>query len=166
MTSESTEAVQDERRELVRESVTMALYISLSLLAVLTALPSSAAEEDARLAALVAFTAIGLVLAHAVAFRLSTRLVSRGQVGESAARQLAAQLVGGAIVTVLAVLPLLVLGPSGLPWSRGVLLVLVAGVGYAAARSVPVSRPRALVYVLLVVVVVLVVLAVKGWAGH
>ena len=46
------------------------------------------------------------------------------------------------------------------------LLAFIAGVGYAAARSVPLSRPRALVYVAIVVVLALAVLCVKGLVHH
>ena len=53
-----------ERNEVVREAVTMALYVSLSQLAVLTALPRDQATEDATLAWTIALTSVGLVLAH------------------------------------------------------------------------------------------------------
>src|SRR3712207_6160501 len=67
-------------RERVREGVTMALYISLSLLAVLVALPSNldpgASESPAQT---IFLTSVGLILAHVLAFRISTRLVHQGQ---------------------------------------------------------------------------------------
>jgi hypothetical protein len=46
------------------------------------------------------------------------------------------------------------------------LLAFVAVVGYVTARSVPVSRPRALAYVMIVVVVTLVVIWVKSLVPH
>jgi hypothetical protein len=67
--------------ERLREGVTMALYISLSLLAVLVAQPTSLAPGASESPALaIVLTAVGLIVAHWLAFRLSTRLVHRGQV--------------------------------------------------------------------------------------
>jgi peptidoglycan/LPS O-acetylase OafA/YrhL len=64
----------DERKEWLREAVTMALYVSLSLLAVLVALPpGSSLGNDRHLALTILITAVALLLAHQVAFRLSTR---------------------------------------------------------------------------------------------
>lgn len=155
-----------ERLELIREGITMALYIGLSLLAVLVALPTTAAEENAGLALLVLFTAIGLVLAHQVALRLSTRLVRHGRIESDTTRAVVVQWIGGGAVAVVAALPLLILGSGGLPVSRFLLLAFVAVVGYLAARAGEASRLRAVAYMGGVVVVVLGVLAVKGLVGH
>lgn len=156
-----------ERTEVWREGVTMALYISLSQLAVMTALPAHAASTDSRLALTVALTSVGLVLAHQVAFRMSSRLVARGSGLEPMApKLLRAQLVGGGFVTVLAVLPILLFGPAAYNWSIGLLLIFVMVVGYLVARSAPMSRLRSLVYVAGVAVVVIGVLAVKSLVNH
>lgn len=156
-----------ERNEVVREAVTMALYVSLSQLAVLTALPRDQATEDATLAWTIALTSVGLVLAHQIAFRMSSRLISKGSVLEPIApRILRAQLLGGVVVTLLAVVPVLVLGAGALPVSMALLLLFVMVVGYAVARSAPASRLRSLVYVGGVVVLVGLVLAVKSLVGH
>lgn len=156
-----------ERTEVWREGVTMALYISLSLLAVMTALPSPEAEGGSRLALTVGLTAVGLVLAHQVAFRMSSRLVTPGSTLEPiAARVQRAQLLGGGAVTLLAVLPVLLFGASAYRWSLALLLLFVMVVGYLVARSAPHSRLRSLVYVVGVAVVVVAVLVVKSLAGH
>ena len=133
--------------EVLREAVTMALYISLSLIAVLLAVPSSEASNDSTLGFVVGVTAIGLVLAHQVAFRMSTRLVSHGRIGAMDSRLLQAQLAGGLVASVVAVVPLLFFSSNDLTASVVALLLFVCLVGYLAARSVPVSRLRALVYV-------------------
>jgi hypothetical protein len=144
----------------------MALYVSLSLLAVLLAAPSGTDESRVRLALTVGLTAIGLLLAHQVAFRMSTRLVNRGEVDTETARLLAAQSVGGLAVAVLAVVPVLLFGAAGLRVAELLLLGVVAFVGYLTARVKATSRIRSLGYVLGVVAMVGVVLVVKSLAGH
>lgn len=152
--------------EALREAVTMALYVSLSLLAVLLATPRSVEESSPELALTVALTAVALVLAHQIAFRLSTRLLNRGLLDSESLRLLGAQTFGGVSVVVLAAVPVLVLGAPGLRVSSALLILLVATVGYLTARSVPVSRPRALLYVGVVVMAVVLLLAVKSLIGH
>jgi hypothetical protein len=156
------------RRERVREGVTMALYISLSLLAVMLAVPRDAGPATAESPALVIFlTSLGLILAHQLAYRLSTRLAHHGRLAREHLDILAAQLVGGLLVTVVAVIPvILVEGIRGVIVSELVLLAFIAGVAYAAARLVPHSRLRALGYAGGIVVVALGVLWVKGLVGH
>jgi hypothetical protein len=146
----------------------MALYISLSLLAVLAALPSSLDPGTAARPALTIFlTTLGLILAHALAFRISTRLVHRGELSAANLELLAAQIIGGLAVTAVAVTPVLLLGgPAGVRAATWLLLGFVAVVGYLAARSVPLSRPRALVYVALVMALTLGVLWVKSLVHH
>lgn len=156
-----------ERSEIWREGITMALYVSLSQLAVMTALPSQEASTDSKLALTVALTSVGLVLAHQVAFRMSSRLVAPGSKLEPLApRLLRAQLLGGAAVTVLAVLPILLFGPAAYNWSVGLLLLFVMAVGYLVARSAPHSRLRSLLYVAVVALAVIGVLVVKSLVSH
>lgn len=166
---EPAEVTEEEREklEVIREGVTMALYISLSQLAVMAAMPQQEASTDSSLALTVALTAVGLVLAHQLAFRMSSRLVAKGSKLEPLApRLLRAQLLGGAAVTLLAVLPILIFGPDAYQWSMGLLLLFVMVVGYLVARSVPRSRTRSLVYVLLVGAAVIAVLLVKSLVHH
>ena len=156
-----------ERTEVWREGITIALYISLSQLAVMTALPTPSPDATAELAWTVALTSIGLVLAHQVAFRMSSRLVAPGSRLEPLApRVLRAQLLGGGAVTLLAVLPILVAGAGAYRWSIGLLLLFVMVVGYLVARSTPRGRLESLAYVVIVAVVVVGVLAVKSLAAH
>jgi hypothetical protein len=144
----------------------MALYVSLSQLAVMTALsPDGSASSEVALTVL--GTSLGLVLAHQIAFRMSSRLVAEGSRLEShAPALLRAQVVGGAVVTGLAVVPIVVFGAGAYRLSMALLLAFVMVVGYLVARSAPVSRARALLYVAFVAVVVVVVLAVKSLVAH
>ena len=146
----------------------MALYVSLSLLAVLVALPPSMDPgAAARPALTLCLTSVGLILAHALAFRLSARLVHHGALPAAQLELLAAQLAGGLAVTAVAVTPVLLIGgPEGVRAAEFLLLAFVAVVGYLAARAVPVSRPRALAYVAFVVALTLGVLWIKSLVGH
>ena len=158
---------QQERSEVWREGFTMALYISLSQLAVMAALPAKEAMQNDSLALIVALTTVGLVLAHQIAFRMSARLVAPGSVLEPLApRLLRAQLLGGAAVTALAVVPIVVFGPPAYRWSMALLALFVLVVGYLVARSAPHSRTRSLIYVLFVALLMVGVLAVKSLVNH
>lgn len=155
-------------REQIREGVLMALYIGLSLLAVLVVSPSPDAEDTAReVAGTVFLTALGLVLAHQVAFRLATRLVSGGELDAEARSALRAQLKAGFLVAVAAALPVLLLGgDTGLLISELLILAMVVVVGFAVARSAGRSRGRSVTYVLGLSIVVGIVLLVKTAVGH
>jgi hypothetical protein len=153
-------------REWLREATTMALYISLSLLAVLVALPTHDQPSGHRAAVSIVGTAVGLVFAHLVAFRLSSRLVDQGLVTAESLHSLGAQLSGALPVVIVAALPPLVLGgTSGRLLSELLLLVFVAAVGYRAARQ-SAGPGRSIVYVGWLIVVVGLVVAVKTAVGH
>lgn len=155
-----------QRTEVARESVTMALYVSVSVLAVLLALPADRGEGHGREWLTVLGAGIGLVLAHHVAFRLSTRLVSGGLLTPESVRLLKAQALGGLPIAVVAALPVLVLGPDpGVTVSEVLLLGLVALVGYRSVRASS-SRARALGYVVGLVLSVGAVIGFKLLVGH
>lgn len=126
----------------------MALYISLSQLAVLLALPAATVNESGRgsLSALVLMTSVGLVIAHQIAFRVSSRLVDHEGSIAHIPRIMRAQLIGGAVSTVLAMVPLLLFGSHALWLSSLVLTTFVCWVAFLAARSVPLGRMKALRY--------------------
>jgi hypothetical protein len=155
------------RSERIREGVTMALYIALSLLAVMFALPVDLAEAaGASHAGVIFVTSIGLLIAHQLAFRLSARL-AHGKLASEHLELLAAQLIGGLAVTLVAVVPVLLIGgTSGLLVAELALLTFIAVVGYIAARGIPVSRPRALLYVAGVVALTLMVIGIKNLAHY
>jgi len=153
--------------EVARESVTMALYQSLSLLAVLLATPSPSAEDTRVTVALTVFlTGLGLLLAHHLAFRISSRLINAGVLSSESLRLLRAQALGGLPVVVAAALPPLVLGvENGTLFSELLLLGIVVAVGYRAVRQA-VSRRRAIAYVGGLAVGVALVMVIKLAVGH
>ena len=161
------DGAQEIRIEVWREGITMALYISLSQLAVMTALPGASSLSRLELLRTILLTSVGLVLAHQVAYRMSSRLVAEGsRLEPHAPRVLRAQLLGGAFVTLLALAPVALFGAGAYQFSVLALLVFVMTIGYFVARSVPVSRPRALLYVSFVGLVVVGVLLVKSLVSH
>jgi hypothetical protein len=155
------------RSELLREAMTMALYLSLSLLAVLVALPV-AGPEDSRLRAgfTVLVTGIGLLLAHHVAFRVSSRLVSEGLLTPESRSALEAQALGGIPVAVAASLPVFLLGEDpGEVVAEVLLIAFVAIVGYRTARQ-RTTPLRSLAYVVTMSLAAGAVLVVKLAVGH
>ena len=157
-----------ERRDLIRAGVEMALYIALSLLGVMVALPLVMERtETISVATTLLVTAIGLLAAHWLAFSVSSRLETGGILSREALSELAAQVGGGLVAVAIAVVPLLVLPPpSGLFAAQLGLLALIAGVAYAAARPRAHSRARALAYTAAVVAGAAVVVALHDVGGH
>lgn len=145
----------------------MALYQSLSLLAVLLATPAPGVKDARGKVALSVFlTGVGLLAAHHLAFRLSSRLINEGLLSDESRELLSAQARGGFPVVVLAALPPLVLGVEwGVVVSEVLLLGLVAVAGYRAVRRA-VSRRRALGYVAATVAFAGAVIALKLAVGH
>lgn len=142
-----------------REYVTMALYISLSLLAVTLAAP----RDEITAAITMLLTALGLVLAHLLAFAMSSRLVSGGLLDKQSLKLLGVQASAGATVAIVATLPVLLLPePNGVQVAGLLLLLIIAVVGFRAARSGGAGLWRSLAYVGVVVLLVLVVLGVKA----
>lgn len=154
-------------RELMRHAVEMALYIALSLLAVMVALPSAMERtETLEVALALIVTAIGLLAAHWLAFRVSTRLAEGGVLSPQELSILAAQLAGGAAVVAIAVTPILLLQPpNGLFVAQVALLTVIAGVAYVAARP-RATRGIALLYAAAVVVGAGVIVFIKDLVGH
>ena len=153
----------DEQTEVLRDGVEMALYIALSLLAVMVALPSALERtETVEVALTLIVTAIGLLAAHWLAFRVSARLTTGGLLSQAELSILAAQLVGGAAVVAIAVVPILVLEPpKGLFVAQLALLAVIAGVAYLAARPRAPSPGVALLYAAVVVVGSAVIVLIK-----
>lgn len=146
----------------------MALYLSISLLAVLLATPNEHAVENRwEVGVALLLTGLGLMAAHQVAFRMSTRLVSGGKIDDQAAEELRAQWVGGGAVALLAATPILVLGGElGLFLAELALVLVFCSVGYWTVRAAGGSRTRALLYDAGAVVVLVALLALKLAVGH
>ncbi len=155
-----------ERKEWVREATTMALYVSLSLLAVLVAMPTTATSETTQLGWTILLTSLALLLAHQVAFRLSSRLINKGLLDAASIRLIGAQTVGGLAAGVVATAPVWLFGASGVRVSELLLVAFVAATGYLAVRNAPTSRTRALVYTGGLVIVMLGIVTLKVIVGH
>lgn len=145
----------------------MALYQSLSLLAVLLATPSPSADDaNVTVAISVFLTGLGLLLAHHIAFRLSTRMVNHGVLSPESLRLLAAQTKGGMPIVVGAAVPPLLLGADlGTTVSEILLLLLVVAVGYRAVRQA-IDRRRALLYLVGLTVTIVALMGLKTAVGH
>lgn len=164
----SIEPGHDELRvEAAREAVTMALYQSLSILAVLLATPTPSAEDaNIRVAITVFLTGLGLLLAHHMAFRLSSRLVNQGLLSDLSLRLLRAQAIGGLPIVVGAAIPPLLFGAEvGTTVSEVLLLVLVGLVGYRAVRPAR-DRRQALAYLVGLIAAVGLLMVLKTAVGH
>lgn len=145
----------------------MALYQSLSLLAVLLATPSPS-EDDANIAVAVTvfLTGLGLLVAHHIAFRLSSRLINQGLLSDASVTMLKAQAIGGLPIVVGAAIPPLVLGADlGTTVSEVLLLVLVGLVGYRAVRPAR-DRRQAMGYLVGLLVLVGLLMVLKTAVGH
>lgn len=125
----------------------MALYVSVCLLAALTAVSESASTGHVAVLGLAWGTTVGLALAHLFAFRLSARLVGSGRIGAHDSRISLAQLVGAAFVGVITTVPIVLMPPtSELDAARLLLAGFIGLVGYHVARSNDASRARSSVY--------------------
>ena len=125
----------------------MALYVSVCLLAALTALSESTGRHDVEVIGIVWGTTIGLALAHLFAFRVSARLVGSGSLDRRDAKISIAQLVGALAVALLGTAPIAVFSVTAeLDVVRLVLSGFIAAIGYQVARSNGSPRHRALTY--------------------
>jgi hypothetical protein len=158
----------DERRvEMSLESSTMALYVSVVLLAELVAIKDAAARGDSEMLGVIWGTTLGLALAHFFAFRVASRLV-RGSAFHRRDMQLAlAQLSGAAVVAALCTIPVVLLRTPRHDVVRLELAVLLGIAGYASGRTGGASRPRSLMTGALVLMLGVTVALVKNvLVGH
>jgi hypothetical protein len=153
--------------ELRKEAYTMALYVSICLLAALIALPESQVTRGQVIGIIWGVT-VGLAAAHWFAFRVSARLVGDGSIREHDLELAAAQLAGAAAVALLVSIPVLILPPSvELQFAQFELAAFIALVGYAVARRGGARRARAFAYSLAMLAVGVGIAALKNvLAGH
>ena len=144
----------------------MALYVSVTLLAVLTTVADRSDHGDLKLTALVWGTTIGLALAHLFAFRVSGRLVARGSITEADAALAGAQMLGAVFVGVLVSIPIVVFGPTAeLDAARQVLALFIAAMGYLVAKSAGATRARAIIYGMVILVTAVAIATIKNILG-
>jgi hypothetical protein len=140
---------------IVRESLTMGLYITISLLAVLSTKPHGGGT--AAVLTLIWGTTLGLILAHWLAFQLTARLFSGSRLPSHDRITMVGQAVAALGVACLASVPLLLHASAGPALSRGVLAGLIGLFAFGAARHHGGSHGRATVYALIVVAIALAV---------
>jgi len=157
---------ETERRAIVREAVTMGLYIAVSLLSVLLTVPAT--ESRAAAIGLVWGSTVGFTLAHWLAFQLSARIYAGAHLERHDRVALSAQGVAAAIVAAIATVPLaLADGGSGLGLARIAVALVLGLVAYGAATRHGAGRGRALVYAGLAMAVAVGVAVLKNvLTGH
>jgi hypothetical protein len=157
-----------QRLVIVRERLAAALYMALVLLAALVAFPVDRLPADDVVVATLLGTALGLILAHWLAFRLAAHLTDEGGVWSgSAAAEAGAQITGGVGVALVASAPFLLLdGPDALRVSLLLLAALPALTGLAIARLRGRSWLGAGLAATVVFVVAIVIVEVKAAVGH
>jgi hypothetical protein len=150
----------------------MVLYVSLVLLATLTALPADggghgtahkSGVHGATLVAAVWGTALGLALTHWFAFRLAARLFGGGEVREVDVEIGLAQVGGAAVVAALCTIPIVLFDDDADVEAASVVPALIIGAaGYLTSHLAGRSRRASLVLGLIALVLGLLVATVKN----
>lgn len=155
-------------RVLAREFFASALYVAIVLLTALVALPKGRLPTDQSVVATMLGTAIGLILAHFLAFRVASHLTAESGVAPAdVAKEAGAGLAGGLAVALLASLPYAVLdGDNALIATLMALAFLPALMTLAIARLRGRSWPSSLVASAVGLGVALLVVLVKYELGH
>ena len=177
MEQEAT-AVDDERVEALREGLTMALYVSITLLATLAALPADGSASDDHgsadgvhgigLVGLVWGTTLGLALAHWFSFRVVAKGFGGGTTTRRDTLVGAAQMAGAATVALLCTIPVVLTSDDNDVQVTSFVPALVVGLGAYGASRLGGRQPR--VALVLAGAAIAVGLAVAGTknvlAGH
>jgi len=159
-----------EHAEILREAVTMVLYVSVVEIAELAALPEAHLSNGhvtgpvgAQLLAIIWGTAVGLAIAHWFAFRLAANAF-RGDRVTGLDKQVGLAQIGAAMfVAAVSSLPVLLLDDVRAQEFTGVVpAVLIGIVGYLIARETGKSRFAAALYGGTALAVGLLVATVKG----
>lgn len=161
------EPSHSDTEHLRHEAFTMALYVSICLLAALEALNDTVLSHGVVFE-LVWGTTLGLALAHLFAFLLAGRLVEGRRISAATRATALAQMTGAATVAILTT-AVIVLVPTRdeLDAARYDLVALIGIIGYLVARHSARGRLRAVVFAACVVVIGLAVALVKQRAsGH
>src|SRR3954469_21664347 len=144
----------EARREVLREAVTMVLYVSVVLIAELAAIPEEHFADGrvtgavgGQLLAIVWGTAVGLAVAHWFAFRLAAPAF-RGERPTRLDTYIGLAQVGGAIfVAAVSSFPVVLFSDAHAQEVTGDVPALLVGVvGYLIARSTNRSRVAAVFY--------------------
>jgi hypothetical protein len=156
--------------------MTMVLYVSIVLLATLTALPSDSEGHGGGhsgvhgigLVALIWGTSVGLALAHWFSFRLTARAFGGGEVSERDVKIGLAQMGGAVLVALLCTIPVLVAGErNDVRVTSWVPALIVGFAGYVVSRASGRARTQSLIVGGVVMVMGFAVAAVKNFLlGH
>ncbi len=156
----------------------MVLYLSIVLLATLTALPSgseigadshgSGGVHGPGLIGLIWGTALGLTLAHWFAFRLTARAFGGGEVSDRDLQVGLAQIGGAVLVALLCTVPVLLLGDADeVRVTTWVPALIVGLAGYFVASAAGRTKTQSLILAGVVMLLGLTVAAVKNFLiGH
>lgn len=163
-----TDSAGGQALELVKEGCVMALYVSICLIAALTAVADHVDSGHVRELGIIWGTTIGLALAHVFAFRVSARFVAAGRVRRHDGEAIGAQMTGALAVAIIASLPVLLLQASGeLDGARIILAGVITLFGYIVARNSGAGQARSVAYAAVILVVGLGIALVKNaLVGH
>lgn len=144
----------------------MALYVSITLLAALTATDGEG-PGHLNVLAVVWGTTVGLALAHWFAFSLASRLVGPIPDRVSVERELLAEITGAAGVAVVATVVVVVL-PTHLEWqgARFAVAACIGIIAYGEIRALGGTRARALWVATVALILAETVASVKRVLGH
>lgn len=156
----------------------MVLYLSIVLLATLTALPKGTEVEAGEhagggvhglgLISLIWGTTIGLALAHWFAFRLTAKAFGGGQISTIDVQAGLAQMAGAALLALLCTIPVLLVDESDdVAFTTWVPAVVVAIAGYLVARVSGRTRTGSVILGVVAMIVGITVAATKNFLlGH
>ena len=148
-----------------RETLTMGLYVSITLLAALTVTDANASHLDVL--AIVWGTTLGLALAHWFAFDLALRLVDPAGEQRHLNRDLVAALLAALLVGAVATVPVLVLPDDlELAGARFATAGCIGVVTYNETRTFGASRTRAFAAAGVALALGLAVAGVKHALSH
>jgi hypothetical protein len=153
--------------DLRKEGWTMALYVTICLIAALTAL-ENVTFVPGHILGLVWGTTVGLAIAHVFAFRIAGRLVHDGDLPRADRTISVVQLAAAAAVAVVVSVPVL-LAPTvnEITWARYTCAAIIGVVGYLVARGAERGRIRSVLFGLGVLAAAFAVAALKhALAGH
>lgn len=155
------------RRELAREAVTMALYVSLTLLTALIAIPSDDIAGTLGTAALIWGGAAGLALAHWLAFDIAARLYATEHLDKLHRLGGPVSLAAALAVACLASIPIVFAPDDAAAEGAVCVLALVLAVaGFGVGRRSGAGVARSLIGAVLVLVVAAVVIVIKIAVDH
>jgi hypothetical protein len=155
------------RRELAREAVTTALYVAITLLAALIAIPSDDVPGTVHTAALIWGGAVGLALAHWLAFDVGARLFQTAHLDRLHKLGGPVSVVAALVVAVITTIPI-VIAPEDIASETAIcVLAAILGVaGFAVGRRSGAGLIRSLIGAGILLVIAGIVVAVKIAIDH